>query len=283
MLRRVCSGAFVLAFVVGCEALVDGSLPAWQCKPGSPNACPPNQFCGAGGCVDCLKTDMCDGFDNDCNGKVDDGMLSDKDMDGYSSCGVGTQPDCDDSDPTIHPGAKEVCNGKDDNCDGQFDEGICQAPAKCSPKLEKCVQNACDPITMAGCTLPSVCDPGTLECVMPGSKTLGDPCTADTECPTGDICAGNLLLAGKLGAAGVCTKTCCTSDTNSQGCPAGFVCFGPGTGGNYCVKAAAIARMTGMIPAGATSMRASDCRSGLLGTNGRCADTCCKASDCASG
>jgi hypothetical protein len=29
--------------------------------------------------------------------------------------------DCDDSDPSVYPGAEEVCNGKDDNCDGVVD------------------------------------------------------------------------------------------------------------------------------------------------------------------
>lgn len=48
----------------------------------------------------------------------------DNDSDGYNSvtiiCMNGT--DCDDSNPLIYLGAKEICNGIDDNCNGQIDE-----------------------------------------------------------------------------------------------------------------------------------------------------------------
>ncbi|MES1205465.1 MAG: putative metal-binding motif-containing protein, partial [Pseudomonadota bacterium] len=42
--------------------------------------------------------------------------------DGYAA----VAGDCDDVEPSIHPGAVEVCNGKDDNCNGQIDEGLPQ-------------------------------------------------------------------------------------------------------------------------------------------------------------
>jgi hypothetical protein len=64
--------------------------------------------------------DVCDGKDNDCDGKAD---WSDKDGDGYSPnpCN-GQQADCDDSNAKIHPSAKTNCqNDKDNDCDGKLD------------------------------------------------------------------------------------------------------------------------------------------------------------------
>ena len=113
-------------------------------------ACAPcfaDQVCSAGVCVgvdtdadkdgvkagvDCDDHDpaihpgaaeICNGKDDNCDGKIDEGF--DVDNDGTPSCAVGGKPaDCDDHDPAIHPGAVEVCNEKDDNCDGKVDEGF---------------------------------------------------------------------------------------------------------------------------------------------------------------
>ncbi len=84
--------------------------------------------------------ETCDGKDNDCDGEVDEGLLvtfyADADGDGYGSvletreaCTAGDgwvsdASDCDDTDPTVYPGAEETCNGIDEDCDGEVDEGL---------------------------------------------------------------------------------------------------------------------------------------------------------------
>ncbi len=141
-----------LSCAKGNDVPAEGSAvsPGIGADGGPDAACPPcfaDQVCSAGACVatdtdddkdgvkagvDCDDHDpaihpgaaeICNGKDDNCDGKIDEGF--DADNDGTPSCAVGTKlADCDDHDPAIHPGAAEVCNGKDDNCDGKVDEGF---------------------------------------------------------------------------------------------------------------------------------------------------------------
>ena len=88
-------------------------------------------------------TEICDGIDNNCDGKIDEGLTlikyyADADGDGYGNpdlsvenCNsippagyVSNSGDCNDTDPNIHPGAKELCDGLDNDCNGLMDDGL---------------------------------------------------------------------------------------------------------------------------------------------------------------
>ena len=124
----------------------------WLVLAGCGSDCPDNDGDGAvSACpgvevLDCDDNDatvrpggseLCDGLDNDCDGDIDEGLsltyYLDADGDGYGDAAteaceapsghVRVGGDCDDSDPTLSPGAEEVCDGYDNDCDGGIDDG----------------------------------------------------------------------------------------------------------------------------------------------------------------
>ena len=85
--------------------------------------------------------ELCNGFDDDCDGTVDESTAldagdwyGDGDGDGYgdasssiTACSapsghVADDTDCDDGDAAVNPGASELCDGVDNDCDGTVDE-----------------------------------------------------------------------------------------------------------------------------------------------------------------
>jgi hypothetical protein len=85
-------------------------------------------------------SERCDGKDNDCDGEVDEDVLTewyaDADSDGYGEpdsayevCDpppgyVDNSDDCDDTNDSAYPGGEEVCDEADNDCDGDTDEGV---------------------------------------------------------------------------------------------------------------------------------------------------------------
>ena len=126
--------------------------------------------------VNPTATEVCNGYDDNCNGLVDDAdpgvvgvstWFADADGDGFgdgavtvNSCSppggyVDNADDCDDTDASVNPGAAEVCsNGVDDNCDGEIDEGAVTAVIAPTGTVATCKN---DPLMFsvepcAGCT-----------------------------------------------------------------------------------------------------------------------------------
>jgi len=75
------------------------------------------------------NTEVLDGYDNNCDGRVDEGTVKyDDDGDGYCESppcvnATGNQSDCDDGNIAISPGVSETCTtAYDDDCDGNPNE-----------------------------------------------------------------------------------------------------------------------------------------------------------------
>ncbi|MEC7984850.1 MAG: putative metal-binding motif-containing protein, partial [Myxococcota bacterium] len=87
--------------------------------------------------------EICDGFDNDCDGDIDEDVLSvfyfDADGDGFGSeedeewaCEapadfVENGGDCDDQNNTVYPSAAEQCDDIDNDCNGIVDDDLTTA------------------------------------------------------------------------------------------------------------------------------------------------------------
>jgi sulfatase-modifying factor enzyme 1/putative metal-binding protein len=188
--------------------------------------------------------EACDGKDNDCDGRIDNGYDKNNDPNhcgpdckvcsfphGIAGCSagkcvlLGCDPGYSDADPTkpgcelqCTPSGPEVCDGIDNDCDGKIDE---DDPDLVRPSASFCAsRGACAAVTLSCSKPPQGCGDQTIHwrCVYPaGAETdsCGDLLPQETLCDglDGD-CDGAVddafPLVGKAcddGKLGICKST----------------------------------------------------------------------------
>ncbi len=127
----------------------DADTDTWGAAASTVRACylPAGYVARASDCDDARAavspsaTEACNGYDDDCDGAVDEGAAvgastwyADDDADGYGPTAasvvtctapagyVAAAADCNDASSAVNPGASERCNSIDDDCDGTSDE-----------------------------------------------------------------------------------------------------------------------------------------------------------------
>lgn len=126
-------------------------------------------------------SESCDGNDNDCDGRTDEGVLN--------ACGgCGATP-------------AEVCDGADNDCDGRTDERVQNACGGCGAvPVEECDarDNDCDGNIDEGLNLGGTCAVGVGSCRRTGTRYCTDQgtigCTAVAGSPSDEVCGA--LMSG---------------------------------------------------------------------------------------
>ncbi|MSP93106.1 MAG: hypothetical protein EXR79_15120 [Myxococcales bacterium] len=174
-----------------CSAAAVESALATTCmapaKGAAGSTCPGQRACGADGLTACTAPDVtlevCDGKDNDCNGKIDDATCGDANACTQDVCGPGPNP----------PGTAKVIA-----CQHTPLESACDADGSACTEGDVCKAGVCaagaakncddgNPCTVDACEASTGCVPAPDD---------GAPCDDDNPCTIGDLCQTNACLPG---------------------------------------------------------------------------------------
>lgn len=121
-------------------------------------------------CLDYVgpSAEICDGLDNDCDGKTDEVIQSCSTVcgNGTQACGNGVWGACNAPKPSV-----EVCDGIDNDCDGKIDEPEDLPVAFCYTGAPGTSNNG-------------VCHPGSVRCIG------GQEVCANQQLPSVEVCDG---------------------------------------------------------------------------------------------
>ena len=157
-------------------------------------------------------TEICDGKDNDCDGEIDEDGVCKEETACTPTAEIcdGIDNDCDgeiDEENVCCSPAAEICDGIDNDCDGEIDEeNVCgETEETCDSSTD--ANGNCITESEPACT-PSeeICDDQDNDC--DGMVDEGDVCNTDTaaECqPTEEMCDGiDNDCDGKIDEGGIC-------------------------------------------------------------------------------
>jgi len=225
-----------------CDGLIDEGLTFDRDNDGysAPNSC-------AGTKDDCNDRnaainpgaeEICDRYDNDCDGLKNEGLSSDEDQDGYTSIGSceGKKNDCNDHNSSVYPRAKELCDDIDNDCDGMIDDGLTfdrdgdgySAPNSCHGTKNDCndrktainpgadevcdkIDNNCDGQVNEGLTFDVDGDGYTSVDSCSGTKNDCNDSNASVYPGAAEVCSNN-LDEDCSGADILCEDVCVDSD-----------------------------------------------------------------------
>ncbi|MSP93482.1 MAG: hypothetical protein EXR79_17105, partial [Myxococcales bacterium] len=175
--------------VCSCSAVAVAKKLATACfvefKDGAGNPigkCAGQRSCTAAGLSVCVapeaKAEVCNGVDDDCDGKVDEAA-------------------CDDGKACT----KDSCAGKDGCKHEDLGGEPCDADGSLCTENDSCVAGACAPGAKKGCDDKNLCTQDACEPAKGCTQVVDDgkPCDADgTACTTGDVCQGGACQKGAL-------------------------------------------------------------------------------------